>query len=149
MENASKALLMAAGVLIGVLVLSLAAYLFASFSQEYYDIDKQNESQKLAQYNTQFTKYEHKKDLTIYDIINIVGYAQENNKNNEDNIDEKIYVTLNRTDISDWSKSDFDSTVLADQGKINKDSTSLPTYECKSITYNKRGKVQRIEITKN
>jgi len=32
MENASKALLMAAGVLIGLLVLSLMVYLFASFA---------------------------------------------------------------------------------------------------------------------
>ena len=31
MENASKALLMAAGVLIGVLILSLAVYLFENF----------------------------------------------------------------------------------------------------------------------
>ncbi len=33
MENASKALFMAAEVLIGVMILSLAAYLYATFSR--------------------------------------------------------------------------------------------------------------------
>ena len=33
MENASKALLMSAGILIGVLILSLAAYLFYVYGQ--------------------------------------------------------------------------------------------------------------------
>ena len=33
MENASKALIMAGGVLIGVLIISLAVYLFVSFGQ--------------------------------------------------------------------------------------------------------------------
>ena len=38
MENASKALLMAAGVLMGVVILSLAAYLFVTFSSSADDV---------------------------------------------------------------------------------------------------------------
>ena len=40
MENASKALLMAAEVLIGLLILSLAVYLFADFGSTSAEINK-------------------------------------------------------------------------------------------------------------
>ena len=41
MENASKALIMAAGVLIGILILSLAVYLFVSFGNTSRELHKQ------------------------------------------------------------------------------------------------------------
>ena len=41
MENASKALLMAGGVLIGILILSLAVYLFITFGAESKEIHAQ------------------------------------------------------------------------------------------------------------
>ena len=43
MENASKALLMAASVLVGVVILSLAVYLYISFSGSANEIGKQME----------------------------------------------------------------------------------------------------------
>ena len=51
MENASKALLMAAGVLIAVLILSLAVYLFMSFGSESAEFHKQMENDRLNQFN--------------------------------------------------------------------------------------------------
>lgn len=80
MENASKALLMAASVLIGVLVLSLAVYLFVSFGQTSAELHKQQDEQRLEQFNTQFSSYEGKEDgITIYDIVTIANLATENN----------------------------------------------------------------------
>lgn len=57
MENATQALFIAAGVLIAVLILSLAMFLFSSASSvsEEYDI-RMSESERLK-YNSQFTKY--------------------------------------------------------------------------------------------
>lgn len=79
MENASKALLMAAGVLIGLLIISLAVYLFVSFGSTSAEIHKQNEAQQIAQFNSQFTSYEGK-DCTIYDVITLANLATDNNK---------------------------------------------------------------------
>lgn len=81
MENASKALIMAAGVLIGILVLSLGVYLFASFGNTSVQIQAENEANELNKFNSQFTVYQGRKDLTIYDILTVANYASENNKN--------------------------------------------------------------------
>ena len=50
MENASKALIMAAGVLIGILVLSLAVFLFMDFGARSSEIYSQVEHNQLTQY---------------------------------------------------------------------------------------------------
>ena len=80
MENASKALLMAAGVLIGIMVLSLAVYLFVTFGSTSAQMHQQKEQDQLNQFNSQFTSYEGKEDLTIYDVITVANLATENNK---------------------------------------------------------------------
>lgn len=79
MENASKALLMAAGVLIGILILSLAVYLFISFGTTSAELHKQNEEQQVAQFNSQFTSYVGKEGITIYDVVTIANLATETN----------------------------------------------------------------------
>ena len=55
MENASKALMMAGGVLIGVLIISLAVYLFADFGSRSASINAQNTEKQLAAFNSKFT----------------------------------------------------------------------------------------------
>ncbi len=80
MENASKALLMAASVLVGVVILSLAVYLYISFSGSANEIGKQMEEGQLQQFNNQFTSYVDKKDtLTIYDVVTVANLARDNN----------------------------------------------------------------------
>ena len=61
MENASKALLMAAGVLIGVLIISLAVYLMSYFGGVSADIHKRQKANQINQFNSQFTAYEGKR----------------------------------------------------------------------------------------
>jgi len=79
MENASKALLMAAGVLIGILILSLAVYLFVSFGNTSSELRKQKEAQDLEQFNSQFTSYEGKTGITVYDVVSVASLATQNN----------------------------------------------------------------------
>lgn len=79
MENASKALLMAAGVLIGLIILSLAAYLGITFSSHTKVVAEEYELQKIQQFNNRFTKYEDK-DITIYDAVSIANVAKEVNE---------------------------------------------------------------------
>lgn len=93
MENASKALIMAAGILIGLLIISLAAYLFTNFGQTAAEINKQNAQTQIIEFNSRFTAYENK-SLTIYDVITIVGYAKENNEYYENLEKYKITVKL-------------------------------------------------------
>lgn len=78
MENASKALLMAAGTLIGMLVLSLAVYLFTTFSGTATQISKENAKKQVDQFNSQFTSLDGK-NVTIYDVVSTANLATENN----------------------------------------------------------------------
>ena len=161
MENASKALLMAAGVLLGILILSLAIYLFVSFGQTSAEINEKNRQQQIVQFNSQYTVYLGRKDLTIYDIITIVAYAKENNQDYRDE-DGNVYagqnqnivdIFLDGTKISDGkNKSYFDRKIQEDQKELKQDEHDnwvLPTYECSDITYNAQGRVKIVNIKKN
>ena len=77
MENAAKALLMAGGILIGILILALMVTLFESsrnLSDSYESTKKQ---EAIQQFNTNFTKYLGQ-DITIHDVLTICNFAKEN-----------------------------------------------------------------------
>ncbi len=97
MENASKALIMAAGVLIGIMILSLAVYLFATFGATSAEMHGQIEQDRINQFNAQFTSYESRQDITIYDIITLVNLAKDNNESYSltEASDSNYYITVN------------------------------------------------------
>lgn len=104
MENASKALIMAGGVLIGILILSLAVYLFIDFGGKASVIHDRITSNQLTQFNAQFNVYVGRKDVTIYQIISLVNLAKENNEEHQNDgvfeSDYKIEISLNNSDIT-------------------------------------------------
>lgn len=80
MENASKALIMAAGILIGVLLLALMTTLFISAKETFSSYEQTKKSEAIQQFNVNFTKYLGK-DLTIHQVVTICNFAKkENNK---------------------------------------------------------------------
>lgn len=111
MENASKALLMAASILIGMLILSLAVYLFVSFGSTSAELHKQKEEQQLQQFNSQFTSYVGKEGIMIYDVVTVANLATENNiyyeftkrANIADGKDNYISVIFENTLISKYN----------------------------------------------
>lgn len=99
MENASKALIMAASVLIAIMVLTLAVYLFTSFSGRANDMKQQQAEEQLNQFNTQFIQYQNRNDVTIYEVISVAQLATEINKTydlrkNEDDDQGSYYVKV-------------------------------------------------------
>ena len=96
MENASKALLMVAAVLIGVMILSLGVYLFTVFGDTSSTIEKRLEQAQIDEFNSQFTKFEGLEKCTIHDIASIINLAKDNNKNYVYENDDLIRVN------SDW-----------------------------------------------
>lgn len=98
MENATRAFIMAAGILLGVLILALGVYLFSIFSQYSANAYETMEKNQAAQFNSQFLKYygkisraytdEDGKEKTVeepikctaHDVISIANLAQQNNK---------------------------------------------------------------------
>ena len=154
MENASKALIMAAGVLIGVMILTLWVYLFLSFGAQSEDIYNKMEEQQLVEYNAQYTLYSGRNDVTIYDIISVANLAYENNKKYLDytNFDSEyqVMVMFNGRDIA--------STTLTDRNRLlqnylevsgNVDSNGVTTKFTGVIgenDYHENGRIKKISF---
>lgn len=166
MENASKALLMAASVLIGILVISLAVYLFVSFGSTSAEVHKQNAAQQIAQFNSQFTSYEEKK-CTIYDVVSIASLATENNSYYEltgpatgkDNYI-SVYISglpgFNSIEGNSNNKRDYDKMIQTDLQQNMQDKTdeegnkyrALAEYQCKVDISSTTERVWKVTFTK-
>lgn len=99
MENASKALIMAASVLLGVMIISVGVALFNSFSSFSRSTVEKTEEKKISEWNNNFLKYygtvilEQKningeiKDITepirvtAHDIVSVANFAKQSNEN--------------------------------------------------------------------
>lgn len=80
MENASRALLIAASVLLGVMILSVASVLFSSFSSSGKEIVAKMDERQLSEWNNNYLKYVNTNEITAHDIVTVINQAQENNK---------------------------------------------------------------------
>lgn len=164
MENATKALLMAAGVLIGVLIISLGVTLYVSLGT-YVDKTQQDiDISALQKFNTQFTKYINTSssgviefELTIQDVISAANTAYESNKYYEVTSpnDSNYYVTINlngtsiESDINEKS-SDILSNNIGKQYKctnsnVKTNSKTQRVYEVNFFEYTKNKKTKNIE----
>ena len=94
MENASKALLMAAAILISVIILSLGVYLFVYLSDYARGVNDDVRSNQISQFNSQFLSYEGK-ELTFFDVITIANMAKDYNESNELKSNDLAYITVN------------------------------------------------------
>lgn len=94
MENASKALLIAGGILLAVLVLALLALLLSNISSNQLAQEKKLKTEQVQEFNQQWEAY-NKKALFGSDIITVVNKAIQNNKAVE-TMDErnKFYVNV-------------------------------------------------------
>ena len=72
MENAVKALLIAAGVLVGIMILSLLMYGHGEISSYYREKEENKEFEQLAILNKQYIPY-NRQDVRGSDIITLVN----------------------------------------------------------------------------
>lgn len=121
MENASKALIMAAEILVGIMIISIGVYLFnifADYSRENY---KQIEETQIAEFNNTFLKFQSSNTYetatgvktvplacTIHDVVGLANFAQKYNLQNDllvenaggnfsaigGNLDSTVYVQI-------------------------------------------------------
>lgn len=165
MENASKALLMAAGILIGLLVLSLAVYLFVTFGASAREMEDEINSTQLAKFNANFDIYAYRNDITIYNIISLVNLAKENNSYYKDypnyNTDYIISITLFDTSggevvgmysngssyIDQFTKSKKQE-LIEKYNKVAADGKISDTFSCNDITYHPNGRISGMSFYK-
>lgn len=142
MENASRALMMAAGVLIGLMILSLAVYLITSFGSASAEAHRTNEQNRINEFNTQFTQYEGRQDITIHDIVTVVNLARSNNEtydlDAQTSNNSNYYITVNAKIASGGNKpnmqklktEDLNEIVTNEISSLKEGSSNLPLYSC-------------------
>lgn len=79
MENATKALLIASGTLMGIMLLALMTYFFRSLSPLEETRQKTEETEQLTAFNEEYTAYE-KKLMYGVDLISVLNKAKSNNE---------------------------------------------------------------------
>ena len=83
MENASKALIIAGEVLIGVMVLTLMVYIFSAFGNFSSNMHKNIEESQITQFNQNFFTYENRTNITAAEIVTIIKFAKQSNDSRE------------------------------------------------------------------
>lgn len=83
MENASRALLMAGGILIAILIISMAVYMFVTYNRVETSYGNTMESNEKIKFNTNFTKFEGRKDITAQEIVTLINFAKNYKETNQ------------------------------------------------------------------
>lgn len=129
MENATKALLIAGGVLIAILIITLLISVLQSTGKVSKQYNQAISSEQIATFNSNFTKYIGK-DLTIHDVVTICNFAQQNSTYKVN-----VPTGYNTNKISD------DLKVRADNpGQMN-------IYQIKIDEYDASGYISKISFT--
>lgn len=81
MDSASKAIIIAAGFFIGMLIVSISMYMLTSYRSIYDNSMDQFEAQQIMSFNSFFTQY--KSVIKGYDAYNIIGKINEINASEE------------------------------------------------------------------
>lgn len=113
MENASKALLIAAEVLIAIMLLTLFSYIFTKMSEDTARIEEKAKVSKITEFNQEFLNYEGRgvrevgKDssgqpiynpLTIQDIATLINLVKDNETKYK--FYTKVKIVLDGVDIT-------------------------------------------------
>ncbi|MBE5819693.1 MAG: hypothetical protein E7310_02575 [Clostridiales bacterium] len=166
MDNASKALLMAAEILIAILILTLVIYAFVYYRDVAVTYEKSQISQETEKINSQFTKYLGQ-DVTIQEIVTLVHLAQDYNAKVDDGVESangkknkveiiidnirvpSLYGGLLYNNVKLTGKTDNE---LIKYIELNTSIDSIASgvtlrkFECFNIEYNEEGKVYKVEF---
>ena len=131
MENASKALLMAASVLIGIILISLMVIMFMNSGNVSSSYDKTISQEEISVFNSNFTKYVGR-GLTIHKVKSIINFAKANGVN----VDSDVTSTINISNTLSGAGGTYENTVKERNYKL-----VVLAYDTDT------GKISKIQIT--
>ena len=140
MENASQALIIAGTVLLAMIVLSVGLYLVVNYSKISASYEQKKVVEEIRKFNTNFTKYITRTDITAQEIITLKNFA-------------KSYDEKNGTNTSVICQGLGDDGVkFIKDNAPNGDGDSLTFYyfTCKeeNVIYDENGRVNKIIFTR-
>ncbi len=133
MENASKALLISAGVLMAILLLSLFAYIIRQMGASTSGIYSTLSQHEISEFNQKFLNYEGRENLSIQDVVTIVNLAKDNNKSEkrptiiEVKVDDLSLANKTLDEINNLIKDNLNTTYSCSEVKIS--TSTLLVYE--------------------
>lgn len=141
MENASKALLIAGGVLIAILIVTLGVTLYTTYSRQAKSYNAIVSTVEIQKYNSNFDVYVGRTDIKPQEIVSVVNLAKENK------YDVQIY--LNNQLLNYTTSEEFIKEYFADN--------ELKTFKCESKTtgskpnpeYDNMGKIIKLYFKEN
>lgn len=154
MENASKALIMAGGILIGIIIMTIGVYLFASFGGVSKNIQERVDRRVLAEFNNNFQKYLGSEECTIHDIVSLASFAKKNNKDFSESSEYYVSVYVEgiegvskNKDISTLSEEEYIELLSNNSVKYIEEENTAETqhFKCIVIKYNSIEGKQRVE----
>lgn len=163
MENAARALTMAAGVLIGIMIISIAVYLFTSLGNTSSEIYSKVEQTKIDKFNSQFLKYYRLDTCTAHDIVSIANLAKNSNEyyeleegsgyNYYVNVIVKDYIDNNGSEKTEKKFEKLDDakyTEFIENNSTNEEKSEIKYFTCTEISQsNITGRVCQITFKAN
>lgn len=143
MENASQALLIAGGILITILILSMVVVMISNISTAQQTIQTQEEIERLSSWNAEWEAY-NKKLLYGTEVLTIMNKAEQNNIEFENSkqfiIEIKIYDENNKLKCEIKEDGTIDNKEYLQKNKNN-------VFECTNMTKStETGRVKWIEF---
>lgn len=140
MENAIKALLIAAGVLIAILMLASGVYLYSRFSKQSEEYTETISAIELEKFNSKFDVYIGRTDITAQEVVSAVNLAKE--------YDYQIKIYVGGSILQFNSGNTQEDFIKANQDKTFK--CQLNTTEGNANpTYDANGKITKLKFTAN
>ena len=94
MENASKALIIAGEILIGVLIISLASYIIVQFGTFSRNLNIKMEEAEIMQFNVKFTNYAGRANISSQEVVTIINFAKQRNEEYNVNSNDEFYIDV-------------------------------------------------------
>ena len=139
MENASKALLIAGGVLIAIMIISLLLAMYGRVANMKQEQQEQIEREQLIAFNAEYEAF-NKKVMYGTDVITLLNKVQHNNEKYKNRSDYKIDIIVKIKD------GESETIITSGKDLLAIDDSETRIFKCTSINYNELGRVSTIEI---
>lgn len=153
MENASKALLMAGGVLISLLVVGSLVLLFANLEDYQNKTNISKENLEIAKFNNQFEPF-NKEDLSLIELKSVYNKLVSHNTKYKGYLEYQIEHNINESLVRNNKKNNKDNKEIIDGffEKNSKKFIDIPeeekinrVFSCEKIEY-KDGRICRMKF---
>lgn len=138
MENATKALLIAGGVLIAIIILTIGVTLYSMYSDQAKEYNQMVTTTEIQKFNSKFDVYVGRTDITAQEVVSVVNLAKEYGDEVQIIIKNKSNLTVTYTTSENFLKG-----IYWEGNQYSQFSCTNPEYD------NETGKITQITFKEN